>query len=448
MENQKLENKISSAICDIVPEDAFGKISERISVGDIPEKDVVKMKNRGSKIRRVLFPAAAACIFLVVAVVFGFTYYGNNCAVESVIDIDVNPSIEISVNKKDKVLDVVALNDDAKTVIEGISFDKCDVSDVVDAIMSNLVEKGFITSEEDGGILITVRNEDVKKADRIREKVIGKVDEKLIHHKIDATVMGQSLTDVEEAKKFAEENNISVGKAMFIKKLSEKDGDVNPEELAGKPMKEIVREVKHKDIPLDEIVDCGRRPGKNPENKPEDGKIPDGENESEKTEPADIKISETEAKETAVNDAGVNADDVVFKNVRLDVVKNSAVYKIIFSVGETEYFYEVSALDGSILKKHTVNTEEDFDKKPEEIPDGEKENNNRPVDEVIPGNKPVDGDKPTTENNPVKDESAVPEDKPIDQKPIVPEKEHAEKDSTTVDNQNGNEMPGFTGNKK
>ena len=34
MENRELENKISSVICDIVPEDSFSKISEKIAAGE------------------------------------------------------------------------------------------------------------------------------------------------------------------------------------------------------------------------------------------------------------------------------------------------------------------------------------------------------------------------------------------------------------------------------
>ena len=67
MENRELENKISSVICGMVPEDSFDKITDRIAKGDVPERSNVKMSN-GSKVKRVLFPVAAACIFLIVQV--------------------------------------------------------------------------------------------------------------------------------------------------------------------------------------------------------------------------------------------------------------------------------------------------------------------------------------------------------------------------------------------
>lgn len=426
MENRDLENKIASVVCDIVPEDAFEKISERIAKGDVPERSNVKLSKFG-KVKKVLFPVAAACIFLVVSVVLGLNYYNNNYSVDYIVDIDVNPSIEISVNKKDKVLDVVALNDDAKAIIDGISFEKCDLDKVVDAIMSKLVDAGYVESDEDAGILVTVQNKDIKKADRVRSKVVNNIDKKLEEKNIDATVMGQSLSDIDSAKEFAEKNDISVGRAMFIKKVSAKNPEVKPEDLVGMPMKDIVSHVKHKNIDLDEIVDCGKHHNKGNENKPENDEMPDQENENKPennkqpdkenapdTEVSvEVKISKDEAKNIAIADADVSAEDVTFKNVKLTTNKNGVIYKVIFTVGETEYFYEINANDGSILKANSeaVN-ESDSEKNPEAKPQ-----------------------KPVEENESDKDhtyeDSVRPEKEPSDKQP---ESQETEDEITKLDN--------------
>ena len=257
MENKELENKISSVICDMVPADSFDKISERIAKGDVPERSNVKMNN-GSKVKRVLFPVAAACIFLIVSVVFGLTYYGNNYAVAAVIDIDVNPSIELSINKKEKVLKVRALNDDGKEIIEGMDLKKKHVDVAVDEIVGSMVEKGYVADDEDNGILVTVKNKDHKKAEKFREKIVKDFDKALGDRDVNAPVINQSATDIEKVKEFAEENDISVGKAMFVTKLVEEDETLSAEELADMSIKEIMEMIKEKDIEIEKVAHCHR----------------------------------------------------------------------------------------------------------------------------------------------------------------------------------------------
>ena len=48
--------------------------------------------------------------------VIGFILYNNRTV--STITLDINPSIEINLNKDNKVKSVVALNDDAKDIVD------------------------------------------------------------------------------------------------------------------------------------------------------------------------------------------------------------------------------------------------------------------------------------------------------------------------------------------
>lgn len=58
--------------------------------------------------------AAAAAVVFVLAGVIGFGTYQKANKVVSTVALDVNPGIEITINAKEKVLDVKAMNDDAK----------------------------------------------------------------------------------------------------------------------------------------------------------------------------------------------------------------------------------------------------------------------------------------------------------------------------------------------
>jgi len=60
-------------------------------------------------------------------------------------------------------------------------------------------------------------------------------------------------------------------------------------------------------------------------------------------------VGEEKAKETALKQAGLKADDVVFEMVRLEKDDGVWVYEVDFRQGRTEYDAEISATDGTIL---------------------------------------------------------------------------------------------------
>lgn len=61
-------------------------------------------------------------------------------------------------------------------------------------------------------------------------------------------------------------------------------------------------------------------------------------------------IGAEEAKNTALNHAGLSAENITFTKVELDWEDGAAVYEIEFISGITEYEYKISASDGTILK--------------------------------------------------------------------------------------------------
>ena len=54
-------------------------------------------------------------ILLLVVGIFGYIKYTNK--IVSTVTLDINPSIEINLNKSNKVVNVIALNEDAKDII-------------------------------------------------------------------------------------------------------------------------------------------------------------------------------------------------------------------------------------------------------------------------------------------------------------------------------------------
>lgn len=97
-EQDEIESHLRSAMDTLTP-NVFDKIDL-----STPQEIYVKPSRRVRMYRRMRTVAMAAAACLCVAVLGGGVSFYQNHRVDSVIGIDVNPSIELSVNRNEKVL--------------------------------------------------------------------------------------------------------------------------------------------------------------------------------------------------------------------------------------------------------------------------------------------------------------------------------------------------------
>jgi len=114
----------------------------------------------------------AAC--LAVMLLGGGLFYQRANAVASVVSLDVNPSIELKVNRSEKVLVCTPLNEDAKAVLADMSNGadlkgaKLDVA--VNAIVGSLVRNGYLNSIS-SAIMISVEDKDTARAEKLQREL-------------------------------------------------------------------------------------------------------------------------------------------------------------------------------------------------------------------------------------------------------------------------------------
>ena len=186
--------------------------------------------------------AAAAC--LCIAALYGGGVRWQNTRVESVIGLDVNPSIEISVNRKDEILEAEPLNDDGAEVLADMDLDGVDLNIGVNAIIGSMVRCGYL-DELDNAILVTVSNDDREKASVLRQDVVTDIESSLEAHKVNAVVYDQQATDMKEITEISNQYGISYGKACFLYELVEENGltEKELESFAAMTMEEIAKEI-------------------------------------------------------------------------------------------------------------------------------------------------------------------------------------------------------------
>ena len=354
MKREDIEKKLDTAVSGMIPKDMFDRISENIVSANPKaiERVVKKEKKKNFNIfgRSFMGVATAACILLVAGII-GVPYYGNNFVPDTYVDIDVNPGVEIVTNKKNKVLNVQSTNKDGDSVIDGMNLKNTELKVAVNALIGSMVQKGYIANNNTG-ILVTVRNDNSEKANKVKEEVLYDINFVLYTNDVQANVMNQTFKNTADANKFARENNISIGKAVFVLNLAAKDSSLDAKELAKMKVTDIANLVAKKGIDIRDIVDYDDDDSiwENIADAIEDIDEDAGISMNKETRPGDKKqIGVEAAKQIVLAHAKVAQKDVTFIKAELDTEDGRAVYDIEFYSGNVEYDYDIDAVSGEII---------------------------------------------------------------------------------------------------
>ena len=170
MTNDQMERRLSAALDKTAPDDVDGVLSRCTE----RKGTVVPMKKKNNRMKKWM-QAVAACLAVLLLGGGGLLVQQAH-AVTSVVSLDVNPSIELRVNSREKVVSCQALNQEAQAVLEDMDGGrdlkgvKADVA--VNAIVGSLVRCGYLDSLS-SAILISVEDKDQARAQRLQQELTG-----------------------------------------------------------------------------------------------------------------------------------------------------------------------------------------------------------------------------------------------------------------------------------
>ena len=112
MTNEKMEQRLAAAVEKTAPDDVNGVLSRC----EARKGTVIPMTTKKTANRKWT-TLIAACLAVMLLCGGGGVFYQQAHAVASVVSLDVNPSIELKVNRSEKVLSCTPLNEDAKAIL-------------------------------------------------------------------------------------------------------------------------------------------------------------------------------------------------------------------------------------------------------------------------------------------------------------------------------------------
>ncbi len=163
----------------------------------------VKTTNRFNTLKNVfkIKPVWALMAALFIFLGSFFPMYQNNKAY-AYMSIDVNPSIELGLNKKMQVIELTGFNKEGKKIISRLNdWKKKDVSDLAQSILEEIQKEGFLKTEEHV-IISTVRTKapDGKIEKKLQEN-IDEIKASVSKQKLEVTVLKATENELEKAHK-------------------------------------------------------------------------------------------------------------------------------------------------------------------------------------------------------------------------------------------------------
>jgi hypothetical protein len=223
VKTSNIEIKLSTAISNAVP-DVLDDILSMCNTqsGNTIEVDEFKNKTPKSKWKKAIY-ATAATLALLVGGYFVVGQYQMVHTVDSVITLDVNPSVELKVNRAEIVLSTTGLNEDGTSVLQevqqnGEKLAGKELDEVVNELICSMVEEGYL-SELNNSVLISVDNSNKEKSIEIKTHLLTNVGKSLSEKGIDGAILVQINTANDKISELAEKYGVSKGKASFIESI-------------------------------------------------------------------------------------------------------------------------------------------------------------------------------------------------------------------------------------
>lgn len=323
MRNDDMQAKLKTAFEHATP-DVLGSVLSDIESGNMQNKQILVMggqRNMKNTIRNLTAVAAAAV--LLVGGAAGFAVYSSNYKVASTISLDVNPSVEITANKKEDVLAVTALNDDGRKIIGDMDFSGSSIDVTVNALIGSMLREGYLTDLANS-ILISVQDDDANHGAQLQKKLADDVNAILQVNAFDGAVLSQTVAKDSSVRTLADEYGITAGKAQLVNEIVAGNPVHTFEELAPLSINEL------------NLLSAGSTVTTTAESV---GQASDK-----------AYIGTDRAKEIAFEHAGFTAADVVGIRVEMDYERGVMVYEVDFYADAYEYDYDINAETGEIVK--------------------------------------------------------------------------------------------------
>lgn len=243
--------------------------------------------------------------------------------VESVVYMDVNPSVKLGVSETNIVVTADALNEDAEGVMASLELEGKPLDEAAQELVGALAEGDYLTSAQNS-VLISVDGSTPERSEGLEASLTASVSSAMGELGLTAAVLTQDVSGSETAQELSSELGVSEGKAALIEKMTGQIDGVTASSLADMTINELNVILDKLSISLEGVASVGEAS-------------------------SEAYVSAETATASAEAHAGVSDDGTASAGAQVSLFDGRLVYDVAFSVDGTNYVYSVDAETGDVL---------------------------------------------------------------------------------------------------
>lgn len=318
MDERELEQRLRTAVEHAAPDPL-----DRILAACGPQAGTVLPFEAPKKKRRWAPLAVAAALVVMCCGAFGISSWRGANAVDSVVMLDVNPSLSMTVSSKERVLSVTPFNQDAEVILGDMDLTGTDLDVAVNALIGSMLQNGYL-SDIQNAILVSVENQDAAKSAQLQQHLTDTINSVFQGGSLEGAVLSQTVTESADLNALAQQYGISVGKASLIQEVIAQDSTLTFASLAPLSVNEIALIAESRHLTTQAVTQTG-------------------------TASTKAYITAEEAQNAALAHAGIAESSVAQLEIEFDSEDGLMVYEVEFYAGGTEYDYDINARTGEVV---------------------------------------------------------------------------------------------------
>lgn len=320
---KKIEYNLKNAVEKITP-DVYDAIRRECSF-DTASQAVSPFPVTQRKTRRAGFlPALVGCA-AISAVCLGGIQWNNYLRPVTTLSMDVNPSVSLVLNRKNKVLRVTPENQDGMSILDNMDLTGVDGEIAVNALVGSMVKQGYL-NENENSVLISVVGTAREIEEDLRTRVRHSVRQVFSENHFVGAVITQTLSATdEEIATLAKDHQVSAGKAALARNLAAQSPNL--------PVGDII-ELSVNDINL--LLSSGSYP------------LPDVCIQG--TASSNGYISNETALELALENSGLRPEEVQHTTITTSYSGGHISWEVEFYHDSNKYEYDFDAATGELLE--------------------------------------------------------------------------------------------------
>lgn len=214
----------------LTPDGRFVKgwlLGQRATLGQEVECSVLSVTSAGPVL-------AAACFLLIL--LFGFYRFSVQPAA-AYVALDINPSLELTVNLAGKVTDSKGMNNDGRTLLAEQPVKGLPIYQAIGALVNQAIKHHYIATNKENVVLATVTR--IKQVEIDDNQLRQMINNSLTAQKMPGQVLVEESTPAD--REAAQKEGLSAGRYLLQQKAREHGVNLPAQELKGKGMGELLQ---------------------------------------------------------------------------------------------------------------------------------------------------------------------------------------------------------------